>query len=61
MSTDKAEPVTSLQREKSADKESINEDQLPTLQGASPAAVHSANRPKIDYSSVGAFFASFGR
>lgn len=61
MSTDKAIADAGLQKETPADKVSIGEDQLPTLEDASPAAVHSAIRPKIDYSSVGAFFKSVGR
>jgi len=61
MSTERAKEDASLQRVASADKGSISEDPLPTLQDASPPAVHSAIRPKIDYSSAGAFFKSFGR
>ncbi len=35
--------------------------QVPELEGTPPAAVHSAIRPKMEYSSAGAFFRSLGR
>jgi len=59
--------ATNLQREvskTSAEKESTGENvvnQFPELQDASQDAVHAAIRPKIDYSSLGAFFWSLGR
>jgi hypothetical protein len=72
MSTERADADASLQREASktsAEKASTGEHpdnhlpalQDPTLEDASPAAVHSAIRPKIEYSSTGAFFRSVGR
>jgi len=72
MSTEIAKADASLQREASktsAEKASTGEvpnNQVPELQDpvpqdASPAAIHSAIRPKIDYSSPGAFFRSVGR
>jgi hypothetical protein len=72
MSTEIAKADVSLQREASktsAEKSDIVErpnNQLPALhdpevQDASPAVVHAAIRPKMDYSSLGAFFRSFGR
>jgi len=72
MSTERANADASLQREASktsAEKASTGEhpdNQVPPLEDrapedASPAAVHSAIRPKIEYSSAGAFFTSVGR
>lgn len=69
MSTVKADADASLQREASktsAEKASTGEhpdNQLPVpaLEDDAPAALHSAIRPKIEYSSAGAFFRSFGR
>ena len=69
MSTVKADADGSLQREASktsAEKASTGEHpgnqlQVPALEDDPPAALHSAIRPKIEYSSAGAFFRSFGR
>ena len=72
MSTESAKADAGLKREASktsAEKELTGElpdDQLPAihvpeLEGNPPAAVHSAIRPKIEYSSAGAFFRSVGR
>lgn len=66
MSAEVAKADASLQREvskTSADKVPIDEglNQPPVLQDGSPAALDSAIRPRMDYSSPGAFLKSFGR
>lgn len=72
MSTESAKADTGLQREASktsVEKASTGElpgnqlpaIQVPELESTPPAAVHSAIRPKMEYSSAGAFFRSFGR
>ena len=72
MSTESAKTGAGLRRE--ASKTSVEkaltgelpdsqlpEIQVPELEDTPPAAVHSAIRPKMEYSSAGAFFRSFGR
>jgi len=72
MSTGIAKADAGLQREASKtsiEKASIGgvphdelaDPQDPALHDTSPAVVHSAIRPKIEYSSAGAFLRSFGR
>lgn len=66
MSTEIAKADAGLQREvskTSAEKASTGEhaNQLPVLQEASTPALDPAIRPRIDYSSPGAFLKSFGK